>query len=338
MIRALLLTLGLLLMAHSPFTAVAQVDEMDDLTSGPVVAVESPAQVRFIVPDGPLQLGEPFPIRIQILLDGEYEAIALELDEEGQKALFMEPPRALRPTEFLLEAVPRRTGEHTFQAVVKAVPIGAEQPLTLGTPPLEISVAPPLLEASPEVRAYTATRALPFNYLARNIIIGVIVFVALVVVTLLGWLVWRYLKRKAAEIRVVPPVPPIRIALQEVAELSRLDYYRAKGSERHYTALSMALRRYIEGEYHVPAMEMTDEEMVRTLLTLLSRQPTTEPLTLIFQRSNLAKYARQPITEAIADEDCRAALEFLKREEMRIDAAKAAESARARNDSRKEAA
>jgi hypothetical protein len=184
--------------------------------------------------------------------------------------------------------------------------------LTLNVTPLE--------QEEPKLGKFTAPLEAEYNYLYRNLIIGI---GSLIVIGVFGWIAFlMYTRIKTAREIASRPIPrnALEVALEELASLQKLLVFRERGPEAHYTSLSMILRRYIENQIGVKATEMTEDELQYILksdrkLKYLTR---VESLATLLGRISLAKYAKEPLTEEQAVTDCWTVQGFLAAEKDRI--------------------
>jgi hypothetical protein len=320
---------ALLLLLGAPMSAQpAAEEEMDSLSSGAVQETPREAQVEFLLPEGPIEVGVPFTLRMRVLVPGDFEGIKITPDPAGKAYLLGEDFRKIGDNEFAAAYRVRKAGDHEFKLQLDGIVAGSEEPIRLETPSLKLKVPPPIHEASTSFRGFTDVRSIPFDYTWRNVILTIVGILAVVLLVVSGFLIARFLQRRAA---ILPPTfvrAPIEEALENVKLLSSLEVFLISGTDAHYTALSMALRRYLERQFGVPAVEMTEDEVIDFVRRNLDTAQQAAALNQVFSRSSLAKFARQPISREVAAEDCDASLKFLQREQQRLEALEAARRAR----------
>ncbi|MBI1290340.1 hypothetical protein GC173_03745 [bacterium] len=303
-------------------------DEMDSLATGPVAETPRELQAEFIVPSTPVEVGVPFPIRVKVLIPGDFEKLILTQDKFGVAYLVGEEFRPIGNNEFVASYRVRKPGDHTFNPQVFGKTAGSEEAIRLSSAPFKLTVKEPAAEASTSSHGFPDVRAIPFDYTWRNVVLGAASVLLLIVLVILGFVVAAILRKRASNVPPITVRPPIELALEEVKLLSSLEIFLVRGSDAHYTALSMALRRYLEGQFGVPAAEMTEDEVIDFIRRNLDTANQAAVLNQVLTRSSLAKFARQPISREIAGEDCDASLKFLQREQQRLEAADAARRAR----------
>ncbi len=148
--------------------------------------------------------------------------------------------------------------------------------------------------------ADTNTAALTFHESLKPLIaipnfwLWVIWSAVILVLCVVGWLAWRYWRRKAAAVLAVPPVPPhVRARRALEAALALLSDPKAFS-----TAVSGAVREYLEERFDFHAPERTTEEFLYELqgTNLLT---TEQKLSLgeFLANCDLIKFAKYEPTE-----------------------------------------
>ncbi|MFA5975278.1 MAG: hypothetical protein WC859_03840 [Elusimicrobiota bacterium] len=96
--------------------------------------------------------------------------------------------------------------------------------------------------------------ASPWWWLLGAVVIGVGAFV-----------LWKKRKRVLAGPPPPAPVPPDEAALQKLREIEATGWLEAGKIKEFYIALSDIVRAYLEGAFHVQALERTTNELLRDL-------------------------------------------------------------------------
>jgi TfoX/Sxy family transcriptional regulator of competence genes len=190
----------------------------------------------------------------------------------------------------------------------------------MSTDRFTLNVQPPTASEETQPASYTGPFALPFDYLWRNLIIaGLVLILVLLLSALVAFIAALILNRQRQK-SIVRPLAPVEAALLEVHNLKSLEVYREFGPERHYTVLSHALRQYLEHQFNRAALEMTEDEVAMMIRHEMSHVPKAETLQEVLERTSMAKFARQALTEDVALEDTDLAESFLQSEQQRLDA------------------
>ncbi len=109
------------------------------------------------------------------------------------------------------------------------------------------------------------------------------------------------------------PLPPNVIALRELGELERRDLLRRGEVKRFYEELTDIIRRYLEGGFGVPALELTTEELLRRLGSGM-RLPADQASTAraLFEDADLVKFAKHRPDLETAENHLRDARAFVR--------------------------
>jgi len=105
---------------------------------------------------------------------------------------------------------------------------------------------------------------------------------------LLGRLLWRWWKRPR-KTALVPQLDPYPQALADLAALAASQLNQQGQWQEFYDRLSQVLRRYLGWRYHVPLLEQTTTESMRSLS--LAEQPHRR-LKEILENADLVKFAK----------------------------------------------
>lgn len=111
-----------------------------------------------------------------------------------------------------------------------------------------------------------------------------------------GW--WIYRRRLRRRLVVgqpgarIDPRSPHRIALDELTGLEELDLPGQGLFEEHYTRVADIVRRYLEGEFDIPAVDRTTDELLRELTRRAIARHLVQPLFRLLRDCDLVKFAR----------------------------------------------
>src|SRR5690606_36312058 len=116
-------------------------------------------------------------------------------------------------------------------------------------------------------------------------------------ILLLAAALFCLLKRRKKILEARKQLPPYERALFEWQELDKSHLLENRQTKEYYSKLTEAVRRYIEDEVHLRAMESTTSELIQDLELKMDRgelnlsSQTIDELKIILQRADLAKFA-----------------------------------------------
>lgn len=115
-------------------------------------------------------------------------------------------------------------------------------------------------------------------------------------VCVIAYLIYRYIKYKQENRdffgKPIVKDPPHIIALRELENIRNQKLWQTGKDKQYYTAITDALREYIEGRYSVTAMEMTSAEIIESLRSKEIDKKSFEELDELFKSSDLVKFAK----------------------------------------------
>lgn len=281
--------------------------------------------IRVIPSRTEIEIGERMSLRFIVEADLPVTAMEVTFPGEQRPMLRPGPLRQVGDREYEMTIRPLRSGDQHFGPLdfeLTLEGVDGPLPLTTGSFPLTVAGAPETGED--ELRGYTGPLDMAYDYTLRNLVYAGGGLLALALLALAAYGVMAWMRRRAAIASIVPPVPPIEAARERIARLKGLELYDTEGAERHYTELSMILRRYIEDQMGLHTAEMTEDEVVELIRGPLKRLGKSETLVDLFRRSSMAKFARNPLTRDQAAQDCVTAESFLVAEAARLEALRAA--------------
>jgi len=116
-------------------------------------------------------------------------------------------------------------------------------------------------------------------------------------ILVLAGVAFYFIRRKKKRDAAIKQLPPYERALFELEQLDKSHLLENRQTKEYYSKLTEAVRRYIEDEVHLRAMESTTSELIyflelkkETGELKLSEQTITD-LQVILQRADLAKFA-----------------------------------------------
>ncbi len=116
-------------------------------------------------------------------------------------------------------------------------------------------------------------------------------------ILILAGVAFYFIRRKKKRDAAIKELPPYERALFELEQLDKSHLLENRQTKEYYSKLTEAVRRYLEDEVHLRAMESTTSELIHFLELKketgelkLSEQTITD-LQVILQRADLAKFA-----------------------------------------------
>jgi len=142
--------------------------------------------------------------------------------------------------------------------------------------------------------------------------------VGLLVVGLIVYLVWRYIKKKQAQkpLPMVKPKPKIKphiTALKELEKLRQKKLWEQGKTKDFYTELTDIVRIYIDGQWDIGAMEMVTTEIMEALKNREIHNEVMKRLEQAFSIADLVKFAKYsplPTDHDLSFKNCK---EFVER-------------------------
>jgi len=117
--------------------------------------------------------------------------------------------------------------------------------------------------------------------------------------------------RKEIEVPAVPPRPPWEIAYEKLDNLKQEKHIEFGRLGKYYFGLSLIIREYIEGRYHIPASESTTYELESNSHLADIDKTMYRRLFEFFYRADLAKFAKFTPSNEDAESDMGFAREFI---------------------------
>ena len=129
------------------------------------------------------------------------------------------------------------------------------------------------------------------------------ILAALLAIIAIGATIFFYLRRRAKPMDLQPEALPQRqpheIAYEQLSRIEGLNWVAQGEMKVYYTEVSHVIRQYIAARYHIPALELTTQELLDRL------QPEDTPKDLVqqfFTNCDWVKFARYSPTKPEAHE------------------------------------
>jgi hypothetical protein len=168
---------------------------------------------------------------------------------------------------------------------------------TLQTDKLEVYVASMLPSQDGDIRDIKSPWELPRDWKLIALVAGGVTLVLLLAG--LGYYFWRKRRGKSLLPEKKEPLRPAHeIAWEALQKLRDGDLLATGQIKAYYVELTEIVRRYIEGRYFVPALELTTGELMDNLKTVAIETEAKAMLHDLLQRSDLVKFAKyQPAAD-----------------------------------------
>ncbi|MFQ5398345.1 MAG: hypothetical protein ACE5E7_01980 [Anaerolineae bacterium] len=267
-----------------------------------VTAVLTPTQTS-------LAVGDVVQLVLSVTYPAGYRALPVQPDQQwGDFEV-----RALSPMEVRRNDDGTETSTQTIEVTLWGPGEYATPPLTITVAdaagnvqevtadPITLTVKSVLVEGDTELRDIKPQAGLPVPPVWPWVLAAVLAAVA--AGFLLSWL-WRWWRARRPE-EAVAPAPDLRpayqIALDELARIEQLDLPAQGQFKEHYTHVADVLRRYLEAEFRVPALDRTTGEIRRAIRKLLLDPQAKTELVNLLADADLVKFAKFRPTQAEAE-------------------------------------
>ncbi len=255
-------------------------------------------EVVFTADREEITVGDPVTFTLEVTYPSGYQPILPRLPEQwGRFEVQNQSPSLTRAngdgTETitrLIEATLFATG--SFQTPELEVSLGDPEGdlKVVFVPPVPLMVAPVLAADDTELRDIRPQADLPVPSRWPWVLAG------LLLLGLLGAAVYLLLRRLWPERVGAAPVvvtrSPYRIVQDELARISRLDLLGQSLFKQHYTLVADALRRYLEGEYRMSALDRTTGEVQMALADGPIEEAGSREVILFLSVCDLVKFTQ----------------------------------------------
>lgn len=171
----------------------------------------------------------------------------------------------------------RRGSDTTLQ-------VGSSEPIPLTISTVELGENAELKDIKPPLDA-------PWRF---EDVLPYLLFLAFAGVAVLAYLLYRRYRAKGAAEPVAdaPPVPAHERALMELKELESKRLWQQGRIKEYYSEVTEIIRRFFEGRFHLPALEMTSDEIVRELKNIPEGASILKETDRFFLAADLVKFAK----------------------------------------------
>ncbi len=126
-------------------------------------------------------------------------------------------------------------------------------------------------------------------YIADN---WIVILAILVVIGVIAFGVWWYIKRKRALRAARKAVPPHLRAINSLENIRNQKLWQSGQVKEYFSAITDVLRTYMEDRYGISAMEMTSKEILAALRSMHTEEKLLKSMGELFAMADLAKFAK----------------------------------------------
>lgn len=254
-----------------------------------------------------ITIGDPVQLRLQIEADENLHIYPDPLDDSEHEHLEMDKPQVKQITseesstgkaryEITYPLRAFATGAHTLPSItVKYTDVdGHNGSIQTPTYPFEVrSVKAP---SDTEMKGIKGPWSVPRNWFVFLLAVSLVIIVV-------GVLIFFYLRRRAQPLELQPETVPQRqpheIAYEQLDRIEELNLVAQGEMKTYHTEIAHVIRQYIAARYHIPALELTTQELLDRLQT---EDISREVVQQFFTNCDLVKFARYSPTKPEAHE------------------------------------
>ena len=210
------------------------------------------------------------------------------------------------------------TGNYVFPAI----PIfSMDSQMVAQTNPLFFEVSTVAVDTTAAIKDIKGIAKIPFTFHEFWLYVkqySLFVLAGLLIIGLIVYAIWRYIKKKRAEknIPVVKPKPKIKphiTALKELEKLRQKKLCEQGKTKEYYSELIDIVRIYIDGQWEIGAMELVTSEIMDALKNTEIHEDVRKRFHQACTIADLVKFAKYtplPTDHDLAYKDCK---EFVER-------------------------
>ena len=254
-----------------------------------------------------ITIGDPVELYLQIEADENLHIYADPLDDSEQQHLEIDKPqikqrqsenpstgKARYEVTYPLRAF--AIGKHTLPPITIKYTDTDGNSGSIQTPAYPFEVRSVKSSGNTEMKGIKGPWSVPPNWFLY-------ILATLLAIVTIGATIFLYLRRRAKSVDLQPESSPQRqpheIAYEELNRIEELNWVAQGEMKIYHTEIAHVIRQYIAARYHIPALELTTQELLDRL------QPEDVPKELVqgfFTNSDLVKFARYNPTKPEAHE------------------------------------
>ena len=254
-----------------------------------------------------ITIGDPIQLRLRIEASENLHVYLDPIDRSEHEHLEVDKPQVER-----IESGSPPTGKAHYEVTypLRAFTIGKHTlpPITIKytntdgdsgsiqTPAYLFEVQAVKPAAATEMKGIKGPRSVPTNWFLY-------IFVAFLVVVAIGATIFFFLRRRAKPTDLQPEVLPQRhpheIAYDQLNRIEGMNWVAQGEMKVYHTEISHVIRQYIAAQYHIPALELTTQELLDRLQT---EDMPNKLVRQFFTNCDWVKFARYSPTKPEAHE------------------------------------
>ena len=256
-----------------------------------------------------ITIGDPVQLRLQIEADENLHIYLDPIDHTEYEHLEIDPPQIKQSQS---ESLPTDKARYEATYPLRAFVVGTHTlpPITikytgtdgdsksLQTPAYLFEVRSVKSPSDTEMKGIKGPWSVPRNWFVFILVVSLVI-----IVVGAGALVFFYFRRRAKPLNLQPETVPQRqpheIAYEQLNRIEELNLVAQGEMKIYHTEISHVIRQYIAAQYHIPALELTTQELLDRLQT---EDIPRELVHQFFINCDLVKFARYSPTKPEAHE------------------------------------
>ena len=254
-----------------------------------------------------ITVGDPVQLRLQIEVDENLHIYLDPIDSSGHEHLEADKPQVkqIKPEnspmgkaryEIIYPLRAFVVGTHTLAPITIRYTDTDGDSRSIQTPAYLFDVRSVKSPSDTEMKGIKGPWSVPRNWFIFILAVSLVIIVV-------GALIFFYLRRRARSLDLHPEMAPQRqpheIAYEQLNRIEGMNWVAQGEMKIYHTEISHVIRAYIAVRYHIPALELTTQELLDRL------QHADVPKELVqhfFSSCDLVKFARYSPTKPEAHE------------------------------------
>ncbi len=244
-----------------------------------------------------ITVGDRVQLRLRIEVDENLHIYLDPIDSSKHEHLEVDKPQVKRIESESLPTGKARyevtyplraftTGTHTLPSITIKYTGGDGDSGSIQTPAYLFEVRAVKPPGATEMKGIKGPWSVPPNWF----LLTLVVFLVIIVVGVLAFFYFRkWAQPIESQSEVLPQRQPHEIAYEQLNRIEGMNWVAQGEMKIYHTEISHAIRQYLAARYHIPALELTTQELLDRL------QPEDIPKELVrqfFTNCDLVKFAR----------------------------------------------